>query len=42
MGVIGLRAPEGGPIGDRFVGEATVNDERLRDKEELVLCNDGA
>jgi hypothetical protein len=36
MGVTGLRAPEGGPIGERFVGLATVREERLREREEEV------
>lgn len=41
MGVAGDMAPvvtaEEGLMGERFVGDATVREERLRDSEEVVL-----
>lgn len=47
MGVTGDKAevPEeaggGGLVGDRFVGEATVKDERLRDNAAVFELADG-
>jgi hypothetical protein len=44
LGVIGERVldtAEGGLMGDRFVGEATVRQERLRDSEEEDLWRCG-
>jgi len=48
MGVTGDRAEaaataatpgaDGGLMGERLVGEATVNEERLRESEDVVRC----
>lgn len=41
MGVTGDKAEEGGLIGERLVGEATVREERLRERAVVVEAEGG-